>query len=547
MKFSHTINAELLQLQDGISFIEDSLKKCACKSTDIARATLLIEEMLVLLIQKSNASQKIQLTVSKSFGNTKIHLSSEGDRIDEEEFNDAHIDFSKAELDPDEENIIRSIIIRASIEKLSFHYKNKRNHIRFIVDEISQKGLIYALCALSLAVAIGIPMRMFLPQSVVNGLNEYLFGPIKTMFLSSLKMVMAPLIFFSIASCVSSFRDLRKFGRMGGKIMGFYIFTTTVAISVGLLLFYTISPGQFGEFTSLNLSEAVQTVNSVNFKDTLLGIIPSNLIQPFVTANTLQIIFLAVLIGIAAGGLGNRSERVSEFLSLANSLFMKVAFLITKFLPLMIFASIVSMALTMNFETAKTLVSLVGTILIADACMLIAYILLVTLLSKTNPLWFIKKALSAWLNAFALVSSNASMAHTMEVCDKKLHISPRLYSFSIPLGATINMDGLSVMLSLTTLFFANAFGITLSTADILSLIFTIVILSVGTPGIPGTGLICLSVLFRQCGIPIEALSIFVGVYSLLDPINTANNVFGDVTGTYIVAKRSGLMQKKSES
>lgn len=95
MKFSHTINAELLQLQDGISFIEDSLKKCACKSTDIARATLLIEEMLVLLIQKSNASQKIQLTVSKSFGNTKIHLSSEGDRIDEEELNDAHIDFQR--------------------------------------------------------------------------------------------------------------------------------------------------------------------------------------------------------------------------------------------------------------------------------------------------------------------------------------------------------------------------------------------------------------------------------------------------------------------
>lgn len=138
------------------------------------------------------------------------------------------------------------------------------------------------------------------------------------------------------------------------------------------------------------------------------------------------------------------------------------------------------------------------------------------------------------------------MAHTMEVCDKKLRISPKLYSFSIPLGATINMDGLSVMLSLTTLFFANAFGITLSPADILSLIFTIVVLSVGTPGIPGTGLICLSVLIKQCGIPIKALSIFVGVYSLLDPINTANNVFGDVTGTYIVAKRSKLIQEQSE-
>ena len=546
MKFSHSISADISQLQEGISFIEDSLKKCACKSNQVIKSALLIEEMLVSLIQKSDANQQIKMTVTKRLGTTKVHLNSKGAEFSESEFSDKQIDLSKSELDPDSESIIRGLLLKANSEKITFSYKNGINRIQLFVGEATQKNLIYAICALCAAIVIGIPMRMFLPQSIADGLNEYLFSPIKTIFLNALKMVMAPLIFFSIASCVSTFKDIRKLGRMGGKIMAFYIFTTTVAISVGLLLFYTVSPGQFGEFTSLNLSEAAPAVNSVNFKDTLLGIIPSNLLQPFVTANTLQIIFLAILIGIAAGSLGKHSERVSEFLSLANSLFMKVAFLITKFLPLMIFASVVSMALTMKFETAKTLISLVGTILLADACMLVAYILLVTFLGKTNPFQFIKKALSAWLNAFAIVSSNAAMAHTMEVCDKKLRISPKLYSFSIPLGATINMDGLSVMLSLTTLFFASAFGITLSPADILSLIFTIVVLSVGTPGIPGTGLICLSVLFKQCGIPIEALSIFVGVYSLLDPINTANNVFGDVTGTYIVAKRSKFIQEKSE-
>ena len=545
MKFNHTISAELLQLQDGISFIEDSLKKCACKSKEIAKAVLLIEEMLVALIQKSDTEQQITMIVTKRLGTTKIYLNAKGDEFSESEFSDKQIDLSQSELDPDSESIIRGLLLRANHERIAFSYKNGINRIRLTVGEATQKNLIYALCALCAAIVIGIPMRMFLPQSFADGLNEYLFSPIKTMFLNALKMVMAPLVFFSIASCVSSFKDLRKLGRMGGKIMAFYIFTTTIAISVGLLLFYIVSPGQFGEFTSLNLGEPIQTASSVNLKDTFLGIIPSNLIQPFATSNTLQIIFLAILIGIAAGSLGNRSERVSELLSLANSLFMKVALLITKFLPLMIFASVVSMILTMKFETAKTLISLVGAILLADACMLIAYLLLVTFLAKTNPFHFIKEALSSWLNAFALDSSNAAMAHTMEVCDKKLHISPKLYSFSIPLGATINMDGLSVLLSLTTLFFANAFGITLSPAEILSLVFTIIVLSVGTPGIPGTGLICLSVLFRQCGIPIEALSIFVGVYSLLDPINTANNVFGDVTGSYIVAKRSKLMQEQN--
>ena len=115
------------------------------------------------------------------------------------------------------------------------------------------------------------------------------------------------------------------------------------------------------------------------------------------------------------------------------------------------------------------------------------------------------------------------------------------------LGATINMDGLSLTLSLTTLFFANAFGITITPADLLSLIITIIILSIGTPGIPGAGILCLTILFKQYGIPIEARSIFIGVYSLLDPINSANNVFGDVTGSYVVAKRNGLMQQESKS
>ena len=290
MKFSHTINAELLQLKDGISFIEDSLKKCACKSKKIAKAVLLIEEMLVTLIQKSDTEQQITMTVTKRLGTTKIHLNAKGAEFSESEFSDKQIDLAKSELDPDSESIIRGLLLKANREKISFSYKNGINRIHLTVGEATQKNLIYAICALCAAIIIGIPMRMFLPQSTADGLNECLFSPIKTMFLNALKMVMAPLVFFSIASCVSSFKDLRKLGRMGGKIMAFYIFTTTIAISVGLLLFYIISPGQFGEFTSLNLGEPIQTASSVNLKDTFLGIIPSNLIQPFATSNTLQII-----------------------------------------------------------------------------------------------------------------------------------------------------------------------------------------------------------------------------------------------------------------
>lgn len=547
MRFTQSIYADLSELPKSISFITESLNKCSCKPAEITRSTLLIEELLVSLIKKAEPKQKISLIVIKWLGTTKIYLHSKGDEFSASEFSDDQTDLREAYLHPDAEDLIRGMIIKAFHEKLSFSYHNEKNCIRVIVGESSQKNLIYALCALGAAIIASIPMRLFLSPEITSNINEFLFDPIKTMFLNALKMVMGPLIFFSIASSISTFSNLRKLGRIGAKVMSFYIFTTTIAITLGFLLYYTFSPGQFGEFSSLALSETVQAPDSVNFKDTILGIIPSNLIQPFATANTLQIIFLSVLTGIAAGTLNSKSEAVSNFLTQANMLFMKVASIITHFLPFMIFASIVSMVLTMQLETAKTLLSLVATILVADICMMAAYILLVKVFTKTGPIRFMRNVFSTWLNALALASSSAAMPHTMEVCNKKLRISPRLYSFSIPLGATINMDGLSLMLSLTTLFFANAFGITITPADLLSLIITIIILSIGTPGIPGAGILCLTILFKQYGIPIEALSIFIGVYSLLDPINSANNVFGDVTGSYVVAKRNGLMQQESKS
>ena len=547
MKFTQSIYADLSELPKSISFITESLNKCSCKPAEITRSTLLIEELLVSLIKKAEPKQKISLIVIKWLGTTKIYLHSKGDEFSASEFSDDQTDLREAYLHPDAEDLIRGMIIKAFHDKLSFSYHNEKNCIRVIVGESSQKNLFYALCALGAAIIASIPMRLFLSPEITSNINEFLFDPIKTMFLNALKMIMGPLIFFSIASSISTFSDLRKLGRIGAKVMSFYIFTTTIAISLGFLLYYTFSPGQFGEFSSLALSETLQAPDSVNFKDTILGIIPSNLIQPFATANTLQIIFLSVLTGIAAGTLNSKSEAVSNFLAQANTLFMKVASIITHFLPFMVFASIVSMVLTMQFETAKTLLSLVATILVADICMMAAYILLVKVFTKTGPIRFMRSVFSTWLNALALASSSAAMPHTMEVCNKKLRISPRLYSFSIPLGATINMDGLSLMLSLTTLFFANAFGITITPADLLSLIITIIILSIGTPGIPGAGILCLTILFKQYGIPIEALSIFIGVYSLLDPINSANNVFGDVTGSYVVAKRNGLMQQESKS
>ena len=547
MKAKISIQSDLSHLAEGIEFVEDTLKKCGCKPKDVSKTLLMTEELLVLLFQKTEPSKKIFITVSKFLGTVKVVLVAEGSELIASELSIAKADFFEDDMGPDAENVIRKIVLNSQRDKFSFAYRNGVNRIQMIASQSSQKNLIYALCAFLAAFAIGVPLRMFLPSNVVDSVDNYLFDPIKTAFMHALKMVMIPMIFFSIASCIASFKDLRKLGRIGGKVMGFYAFTTTIAVALGFLFYRIFDPGTFGEMISMSIGERVQTADAVSVKDTFVGIVPSNLVQAFANADTLQIIFLAILIGTAAGMLGNRSERMSELLSDANELFLKVASIITKFLPLMIFAAMASLISTVDIGVMKSLFSFVVSLIVANIAMLIAYLVIVLIFAKVNPLWYFKNAFSAWLNAFAISSSNAVMPYTMEVCDKKLRISSRIYSLSIPLGATINMDGLSIVLIISSLFFANAFGITLSPTDIASLIFTVVVLSLSCPGIPGGGIICMSVLLKQCGVPLEALGVFVGVHSLTDPIITANNVFGDMTGTYIVARRNGMMQKDENS
>ena len=225
-----------------------------------------------------------------------------------------------------------------------------------------------------------------------------------------------------------------------------------------------------------------------------------------------------------------------------NELFLTVATTITKCLPIAVFAFIGSMVLTLDVQVLKTLVSLFVCILLGMIFMLIFYLLAVLIVTRSNPIDFFQKAIPAWLNAFALSSSNASMAFTMNTCDKKLRISPKLYSFSIPLGATINMDGFVIILTIAFLFLSKVFGITLSTGEIVALIVTIILLSFGAPGMPGVSTICMSVLLLQFNVPMEALALFIGIDAITDPLGTANNVFGDIVGSYCVAKRNGMMQ-----
>jgi len=543
-EYTTAIRARDEELSGAIEFIEKSLIACKTNSKDKIKALLLAEEYLVEVFKSTPADESITIKIKKFFGTTRIIMMAKGKEAITMVPPDSHMDFESYDSAPNAEAAIRSMIINANSDVLRQSYRNGTNKVVITAGASSQKNLIYVLSSMLLAVVVGVLMRLALPEAVCNAVNDYVFMSVKTIFLNALKTVIAPLIFFSIAASVSSISDLSEFGKTGAKVMGFYATTTLAATIVALLSYHLINPGSFGELAyMIKGAGAVESQEMVSILDTLIGIIPDNFFGAFVNSSTLQLIFLGILVGGVVPLMGERTEKVASFLATANELFLKIATTITKLLPIAVFAFIGSMVLTLDVQVLKTLLSLFICIFAGMLLMMAFYLMVVMIMTKSNPIAFAKNVMPAWLNALALSSSSASMPFTMDTCDKKLKISPKLFSFSIPLGATINMDGFVIVLTIAFLFLAKVFGVELHSGDIGTLILTIILLSFGAPGMPGVSTLCMSVLLLQFHIPMEALTVFIGIDALTDPLNTANNVLGDIVGTYCIGKRNGLMKE----
>ncbi len=541
--FNTRVQSNTENLTQAMTYIDEKLNECKLNKKDKAKALLLTEEYLVEFFKNVPKEDNIIIKIKKLLGKTTITIMGKSSVAIDTLNPEAQIQYDAYESAPNAEAAIRGMILNANRDIVRQSYRNNTNKVVITAGVSGQKNLINVLFSMLCALVLCTIMRLSLPETITGAINTYLFMTIKTIFLNALKTVVAPLIFFSIAASVSSITDLSEFGKIGAKVMAFYATTTMVATIVALTAYNIINPGSFNELSyMIKGAEAAENHQMVSILDTLIDIVPSNFFGAFVNSSTLQLIFLGILIGGVVPVMGEKTEKIATFLSTANELFLTVATTITKCLPIAVFAFIGSMVLTLDVQVLKTLVSLFVCILLGMIFMLIFYLLAVLIVTRSNPIDFFQKAIPAWLNAFALSSSNAAMAFTMNTCDKKLRISPKLYSFSIPLGATINMDGFVIVLTIAFLFLSKVFGITLSTGEIVALIVTIILLSFGAPGMPGVSTICMSVLLLQFNVPMEALALFIGIDAITDPLNTANNVFGDIVGSYCVARRNGMMQ-----
>lgn len=378
-------------------------------------------------------------------------------------------------------------------------------------------------------------------KSIPNGYIKntiILDGVLKVLgtgFTSAIKMMVVPLVFISLVCGTSSMGDINKLGRIGGKTMLFYLGTTAIAIITSLALGILLKPGMGLDMSSM-VTGKVAIGESKSIVEIILNIIPSNPIQSLASGEMLQVIFFAVLIGIAMSMIGQKADIVRNIFESLNEICMKMVNIIMLFAPYGVFALVSTTFATTGTEAIFALLKYVGVVLLGMLVHIsVVYGGLFKLLTKQSIAPFIKKFTRVAAITFSTASSNASVPASLEIMEE-LGVGKSTRSFTIPMGATINMDGTAIMQGVAALFIAQIYGIDLGINDMMTIVLTATLASIGTAGVPGVGMIMLSMVLQSVGLPLEGIGLIMGVERIIDMFRTTVNVMGDNVCTLIIAK-----------
>lgn len=525
--------ARVNNITEAVKKTEVYLKKLKLKNDTLVSTLFSLEDVLSCLISHSNKDDEIGIRIFSYFGNISLKVQCRGTSFEIDELKKQY-EFS--DLDEAEENVISDLIRKVLGDNITINHRNGINHVQINVRKSPYRQLINTVFALIGGIVIGLLFKNILSDEINTALVNNLFAPIYTMFLNALKMIVGPLVLFSIASSIADFDNLRTLGKIAGKVMLLYVFTSILAIITGRIAYF-IAPIGNSELMNMvlqNSQSAAEPAISVSIKNTIINIIPKNIISPFLDGDMLQIIFMAVLLGIGVSLVHN--EKLTDAVKVLNSLMSRITAIIISFMPLAVFSSMAKMILTIDMSNIMSVFAWVPVCYLGHFMMIAVYMLLLLIFTRLNPLQFIKKFSGVMLTGFSTSSSNATMPSSLKACEEKLGIASKIYSFSIPLGATINMDGSCVTLIITAFYMAKIFGVEINGSLLFTIFIMIMVLSMGAPGVPGGNLICISILLPCIGIPSEAISIIMGVYALIGMTQTMTNVTGDAVVTTIIAK-----------
>ena len=389
-----------------------------------------------------------------------------------------------------------------------------------------------------LGLILGVIFGVYLPQHVET------VRPVGTVFLRLITMVIVPVLFFSLVSGITGMRDPNSIGRVAKKAVMAYLGTTCLAVTFGLGVAYVLKPGagvvlDLGKVAEKNFKE-----NNFDLLDFFIEIVPNNVFQAFADSNILQVVFFSIFTGVIINGMDSSADPLRNFIHAAAKLVLKMIAIVVQLSPYAAFALTAWVIGTQGLDIIYTLGKLVQAIILAFILQYLIYGLIIFVFCRISPIPFYKKSIEYQMIAMSTGSSKASLATTMQVCKNRMGVSESSTSFVLPLGASINMNGLSIKLGLSVIFFAQAMGVDLALSDYIVIILTGTLGSIGGAGIPGSFIIMLPIMLTSVGLPIEGVALLVGIDRILDLLSTTINITGDATITLVIDSSEGTLDKE---
>ena len=407
--------------------------------------------------------------------------------------------------------------------------------------------------ALIIGALLGVVIHYVMPDVIIGEdtslkndiIIEGVFYVIGQGFIRLMQMLVVPLVFCSLVCGAMAIGDTKTLGKVGVKTIVFYILTTALAVTIALSVAYMINPGIGLDMDSIQKAEVSSNNTETKLTETLLNIIPKNPIGAMASGDMLPIIVFALFVGIMLAKLGSKATTVATFFSQFNDVMMEMTMAIMKIAPIGVFCLIARTFANLGFSAFQPMLKYMGSVILA-LCLqcFVIYQILLFIFTRLNPLKFIKKFLPVMGFAFSTATSNATIPMSIDTLNKKMGVSKRISSFTIPLGATINMDGTSIMQGVAVVFIAQAYGIDLTLGNLATVVLTATIASIGTAGVPSVGLVTLAMVLNSVGLPTEGIALIMGIDRILDMIRTAVNITGDAVCTTIVAKQEGALDKE---
>ena len=526
-------------VRNGVEFIEQTLRKYRFKNKEVMKTLLMAEESMVRLINRSDEGGEMQVSVRYWYGTADITISAAGDPFGDAEL---EIDLSAGDMGHDSEETIRSILLKSFADKMTYTRKGEYNFVRISVGVKEQVFLLRTLVALVLGAIVATLLLLCMPHSTAVMLADRVLFPIQTIYLNALQLVTAPTVFFCILTNVSRYASLSDPGKISRRVVAGYLMTSVIAVLIGMVIFIGYEPLiRMENFLVPYVGyQRVEVSLGNTILEMIVNIVPTNIVTPFYDTNAMQLLLLALLGGVALGSTGQYSAKLREAADALDSFFSRIAEIVSYMIPTATFFTTILCIAYFDFRSIYISLEVFFLAVLGLAAMILCYCVLV-LVCRLNPLTLLRKFAPGMVGIFLSGSSIQALPETMQVCEKKLGVSPKVYSFSIPFGAIGNMDGNCIYLTIAGLYLSKLCGAEFLGQNLISIIFAVVLLSVGSPITSGSVMIALMMLANTVGFSPVGLSFIIGINVIIEMLLAVCNTIGDVAITLVVARTEGLI------